>query len=141
MITQIVEVVETTADTMTVKPQQQGCQSCSTGSCGVSNIARLFGNRQHQLRVINTSNFKAGELAELCLDESIFMRSVVLQYLLPLVSMILSVMLVSFVTSSLVIQLIVAIFGMAIGVYLARYLIKQNEHRLEGRHLQVRRIS
>ena len=141
MITQIVEVVETHAGLMTVKPQQEGCQSCSSGSCGVSNIARLFANRRQHLRVSNDGGFKVGELAELSLDESVFMRSVILQYLLPLVSMILFVMLVSFVTHSLVIQSIVAISGMVAGVYIARYLIRQNEHRLDSRHLRVRRLS
>ena len=141
MISQIVEVVEAHSGYMVIRPLEQGCQGCSSEGCGVSNLSRLFGKRDYSLKVANNENFQAGETAELLLDESLFVRSVGLQYLLPLISMILCVMLTSFLTAELVIQSVAAILGLWTGVLISRYLIRWSENQVGNEHLQVRRVS
>jgi positive regulator of sigma E activity len=141
LISQIVEVVETNAGSMVIKPVEQGCQTCSSGGCGVSNLSQLFGKRDYSLKVANTGDFRAGDTAELLLDESLFVRSVSLQYLLPLVSMISFVMLTSFITSELVVQSVAALVGLVIGVFISRFLIRLSEDQVGNAHLHVRRIS
>ena len=141
MISQIVDVVEADHEVMTVKPQQQGCGSCSSGACGVSNLSRLFGKREYLLKLANHHNFRIGDTAELLLDESLFIRSVTLQYLLPLMSMIVMVLLVSFVSSMLAIHIIAAVAGLSLGVYLSRHFVRWNENQVGSEHLQVRRVS
>ena len=141
MISQIVEVVETNAGSMVIKPVEQGCQTCSSGGCGVSNLSQLFGKRDYSLKVANTGDFRAGDTAELLLDESLFVRSVSLQYLLVLVCMISFVMLTSFITSELVVQSVAALVGLVIGVFISRFLIRLSEDQVGNAHLHVRRIS
>lgn len=138
MISQIVEIVESTPDYLVVKPQKTGCQSCSSGSCGVTNFANLFGKQSHSLKISNTGEFQVGDIAELLLDEAIFMRSVFVQYLLPLFGMFLFVLAATFVSSGLVIQLLGAILGLVAGVLASKYLIRWYESRLDDEHLQIR---
>jgi positive regulator of sigma E activity len=140
LISQIVEVVETSAGSMVIKPVEQGCQACSSGGCGVSNLSQLFGKRNYSLKVANTGNFQAGDTAELLLDESLFVRSVSLQYLLPLVCMISFVMLISFITPGIVVQSFAALAGLGIGVFISRFLIRLSEDQVGNAHLHVRRI-
>ena len=88
MISQTVEVTGTEPGYLVVKPLQQGCDSCSTGSCGVANIAQLLGSKSRHLKISDEDGqYKVGDLAELQLDETIFVRSVIVQYLLPLFAM------------------------------------------------------
>ena len=140
MISQIVEVVETSAGLMVIKPVEQGCQACSSGGCGVSNLSQLFGKRDYSLKVANTGDFQAGDTAELLLDESLFVRSVSLQYLLPLVCMICLVMLTAFITPELVLQSFAALVGLGVGVFISRFLIRLSEDQVGNSHLHVRRI-
>jgi positive regulator of sigma E activity len=141
LISQIVEVVDTSSGYMIIKPVEQGCHSCSSEGCGVSNLSRLFGKRDYSLRVSNTDNFRTGDTAELLLNESVFLRSVSLQYLLPLICMILFVMLASWLTLELWLQSITAVLGLGAGVLVSRHLIKLSESRIDNEHMQVRRIS
>jgi len=134
----MVEVVESAPDYLVVKPQQSGCQSCSSGSCGVSNFASLLGKRSHLLKIANTGEFQVGEIAELLLDESIFMRSVILQYLFPLICMFLFVLLSTLISPALAIQLSGAIVGLVVGVSVSRVVIRWYEYRLDDEHLRIR---
>jgi len=138
LISQIVEVVEATPDYLVIKPQKAGCQSCSSGSCGVTNFANLLGKRSHLLKLSNSGEFQVGDIAELLLDESIFMRSVLAQYLLPLFGMFLFVFVATFVSSGLVIHVLGAISGLVVGVLASRYLVRWYETRLDDDHLQIR---
>lgn len=138
MISQTVEIVESTSDYLVVKPQKTGCDACSAASCGVTNFANLLGKRSHTLKISNTGEFQVGDIAELLLDESIFMRSVFVQYLLPLFGMFLFVLMASFVSSGLVIQGLGAILGLIVGVLTSRVLIRWYESHLGGEHLQIR---
>jgi positive regulator of sigma E activity len=141
VISQIVEVVESSSGYMVIKPVEEGCHSCSSEGCGVSNLSRLFGKRDYSLRVANIDNFKAGDTAELLLNESVFLRSVSLQYILPLISMIFSVILATWLTSELVLQSVAAGLGLYAGVLISRHLIRLSEDQVGSKHLQVRRIS
>ena len=141
MISQTVEVTGSEPGYLVVKPLQQGCDSCSTGACGVTNIARLLGSQSHHLRIVDDGKYNVGDTAELLLDETIFVRSVIVQYLLPLFAMILMVFVASALSQLLVFQLIAAILGLAGGVFVSRYLIRWYEYRLDTRHLRLRPLS
>jgi positive regulator of sigma E activity len=91
--------------------------------------------------VENKHNFQAGDTAELLLDESVFMRAVSLQYVLPLISMMVCVMLATWLSVQLPIQAIAAIVGLWLGIVVARQWIKMSENQVGSEHLQVRRVS
>jgi len=142
LISQTVEVAQAEPDYLVVKPLHSGCQSCSSGSCGVANLAQLFGKQSHLLRVtIHSDKFQVGDIAELLLDESLFIRSVIVQYLLPLLSMFVLVLATTFVSQHLAIQLVGAISGLAIGIIISRYAIRWYEYRLDGEHLRIRPLQ
>jgi positive regulator of sigma E activity len=66
------------------------------------------------------------------------MRSVSVQYLLPLFGMFLFVLAATFVSSGLVIQLLGAISGLVVGVLASKYLIRWYESSLDDEHLRIR---
>lgn len=127
-------------DYLVLKPQETGCQSCSSESCGVSNIAHLFGKRSHLLKIPNPGEFQVGDIAELLLDEALFTRSVILQYLFPLFSMFLFVFISTFISSLLVFQLLGATLGMVVGIFTSKYLIQWYEYRVDSKHLKIRAL-
>lgn len=141
MISQMVEIVETRAEYMVIKPLAQGCHSCSSEGCGVSNLSRLFGKRDYSLKVMNSDNFQAGDTAELLLDESVFMRAVSFQYLMPLISMIVCVTVATWLSTQLLMQILSAVLGLWLGIVAARRWIKMSENQVDSEHLQVRRVS
>jgi len=142
LISQMVEIAQAGPEHLLVKPVQSGCHSCSSGTCGATNLAQLFGKQSHLLKVTRRSDqFKAGDIAELLLDESIFIRSVMVQYLLPLVSMFILVLIASLISQHLVFQVIAAIFGLAIGVFVSRYVIRWYEYRLDDEHLRIQPLQ
>ena len=136
----MVQVVETDAGYMVIKPVEEGCHSCSSQGCGVSNLSRLFGKRDYSLKVENTGNFQPGDTAELLLDESVFMRAVSLQYVLPLLSMIACVTLATWLSAELLMQSVAAIVGLWLGIAVARHWIKLSENQVASEHLRVRRV-
>lgn len=142
MITQTVKIVQAEAGYLLVQPLQNGCSSCSSGSCGVTNIAQLFGKPSRSFKItVSDGEFEAGNIIELLLDESLFMRLVIAQYLLPLVSMFVLVLAVSFFSQHLVIQLFATISGLLIGVVVSRYVMHFYEDRLGDGLLRIRSLS
>lgn len=142
MISQTVEIAQAGPGHLLVKPVQSGCHSCSSGSCGATNLAQLFGKQSHLLRVTaQDEQFKVGDVAELLLDESIFIRSVMVQYLLPLMTMLGVALLASIFSQHLVIEVIAAISGLVIGVVISKYVIHQYEYRLDDKHLRIQPLS
>ena len=142
MITQMVKVVQAESGYLLVRPLQNGCSSCSSGSCGVTNFAQLFGRSSRSFKVtVSDGKFEAGDIIELLLDESLFMRLVTVQYLLPLVSMFVLVLAVSFFSQHLVIQLFATISGLLIGMIISRYLMHFYEYRLGNGSLRVKSLQ
>jgi len=141
LISQTVEIIESTSDHLVIRPLKTGCDSCSSVSCGAINFANLLGKRSHTLKIPNTGEFQVGDLAELLLDESIFMRSVFIQYLLPLLSMFLFLLLATYISSGLVIHVIGTILGLIVGVITSRYLIQWHESGLDAEHLRLRPLA
>ena len=107
----------------------------------MSNIAQLFGKRSHLLKIPNTGEFQVGDMAELLLDEALFTRSVILQYLFPLFCMFLFVFISTFISSLLVFQLLAATLGMVAGIVVSKYLIQWYEYRVDSEHLKIRALS
>lgn len=127
------------ADYLLVTPVQSGCQSCSSGSCGVANIANLFGTRTRTLKVKNHAyNYHVGDQVELLLDEKLFMKSVLIQYLLPLMGMFVFAIVAGLITQLLVLQFVVALLGLVAGIFISRKLINLYEYRVDDNHLKIR---
>ena len=139
MISQTVEVRQANADYLLVSPVQSGCQSCSSGSCGVANIANLFGSRPRTLKVKNHAyNYRVGDHVELLLDEKLFMKSVLIQYLLPLLGMFCFALVGGLMTQHLVFQFVLAVLGLVAGIFISRKLINHYEYRVDDIHLKIR---
>ena len=142
MISQTVEVRQANADYLLVSPVQSGCQSCSSGSCGVANIANLFGTRPRTLKVRNHAyNYRVGDRVELLLDEKLFMKSVLIQYLLPLMVMFCFAIVAALLTQQLIFQSIVALLGLVAGIFISRKLINLYEYRVDDNHLKIRSLA
>jgi positive regulator of sigma E activity len=142
LISQTVEVTEVNSEYLLLKPVREGCQSCASGSCGVSNIAQLFGNQSRTLKIENHHHlYHVGDVVELLLDEKLFMKSVSMQYLLPLLAMFCFAVVAGLVSQHLVFQLIASVLGLVTGIVISRVVIRWYEYRVDGDHLQIRPLA
>jgi sigma-E factor negative regulatory protein RseC len=68
-----------------------GCQSCaSSGSCGTSLLAPLFGSKKRLLVAENTINARPGDEITIGLNRTALVVASLMVYLLPLVVLILA---------------------------------------------------
>lgn len=142
MVSQMVEIAATAPRHVMVKPLPGGCHSCSSTACGVAGIARLFSVRAHLLKVAGDGHrYRVGDVAELRFDEKLLVISAVLQYLLPLFSMLILLVVADFFALRLAGQVVVAAFGLAAGVIIARLIVRWREYRPGARHLHIRPLS
>lgn len=144
MLSQNATVVDVSPDHLELQPVQAGCNSCSTGKsggCGVANLSALFGQRESTLKLSNPGGYHQHDEVELLLDESVFMRTVLLQYLLPLITMLLLVVLSNTLFNMLLPDILAAIAGLVVGVQLARFWIKRLHDRLSPENFCIRNLS
>lgn len=108
----------------------------------MANIANLFGTRTRTLKVRNHAyNYRVGDQVELLLDEKLFMKSVLIQYLLPLLGMFLFAVVAGLMTQQPVLQLLVALVGLAAGIVISRKLIHLYEYCVDDNHLKIRSLA
>jgi len=139
VIEQKVIVTQVTDDYLVLDPVPAGCSSCDQGSCGVANISSLFGKRSRAMRIANPGGFGLNEEAELLMNESFFIKTVLIQYFLPLIATLLAILIAGLVTPMFVIQLAFTIAGLTFGVLVSRYLIRRMETRLSSRAIRIRK--
>lgn len=72
-----------------VKTQRQSsCGQCGASKgCGTASLAQVLGQKYNEIRVINHLNAKVGDHVVIGLEEQALVRSSLLLYLLPLLTM------------------------------------------------------
>lgn len=143
MLSQNATVLKVTNDYLEVMPSSSGCHACGTNTksgCGVSNFSALFNNPVSTLKVSNPGGFKNNDQVELLMSESVFLRGVLFQYLLPLIIMLLSVLCADLLGAGVVASLTAAMAGLIGGIGFARHLINHklvltSPHNITIRHL------
>jgi len=69
--------------------RRSGCGQCAGGdSCGVSSVARLFGEKRMRLRLRDTLGVHAGDAVVIGLSESGLVKAAAAAYLMPLAALI-----------------------------------------------------
>ena len=120
-----------------LRPVASGCHGCSSSSCGVNAFAGLLGKRERLLKIANPGGYQLGQVVEVLFHERLFVRLVLLQYLLPLISMIVVAVIGGILSNHPYIQIVATVIGLLIGVLLARKLISAMEQRLSGQLVQL----
>lgn len=141
MIEQKVIVTEVTDDYLVLDPVAAGCNSCQQGSCGVASLASLFGKRSRSLRIVNPGGFSLHEELELLIDEALFLRTVFVQYLLPLAVVFIVIFMAEIFNQSIGIQVMIGSLGLFGGIFLSRFLIRWMETHLFEGMFRIRKLE
>jgi sigma-E factor negative regulatory protein RseC len=82
-------VVEVSDHYAWVKTQRQSsCGQCGASKgCGTASLAQVLGQKYNEIRVVNHLNVKVGDQVVIGLEEQALVRSSLLLYLLPLLTM------------------------------------------------------
>lgn len=141
MIVQKVIITDVSGESLLLNPVSSGCNSCKSGHCGAASLATLFGKKNHDLRISDPGGFILGEEAELLLDESFFLKTVAIQYLLPLTTVLIAVVLADIFSDNLPLQVLSALSGLVGGVVLSRYYINRITLFSPGEIFRIRKIT
>ncbi|TNF96093.1 MAG: hypothetical protein EP297_10720 [Gammaproteobacteria bacterium] len=141
MIEQTAIIIEATPSHLILKPRQSGCDSCSQEGCGVSNLSAIFGKRERLLKIGNPGGFERGQQVDVLINEKTFVRLVLLQYLLPLISMIIVAAIGASISSMLVVQTIFAAIGLIGGMMISRQYNERARSNTGPDTIQIRPSS
>ncbi len=144
MLSQNAIITSSTDDYLELKFIESGCHSCGVvGSrgCGIAHLSALFGHKEKVLRFTNPGGYQANDQVEILLSETIFLRSILVQYLLPLISMVLFIAAFDMLYGQLTLSLLAAMAGLYSGVQLAMYLIKHIQRQFSARDLCIRNLD
>lgn len=140
MLSQSAIITSSTADYLELKPVESGCHSCD-GGCGAVHLSALFGHKEKKLRFTNPGDYQVGDRVEVLLNEAGFVRSVLAQYLLPLINMVLFVATFDLLYNQPVLNMLAAVVGLYLGVRLAAYLVKRIQRQFSAQDLCIRSLS
>jgi positive regulator of sigma E activity len=138
MIEQSATIIEATPHHLLLRPEQGGCHSCSQQGCGVSNLSALFGKRERLLKINNPGGFIKGQQVDVLLKESTYIRLVLLQYLLPLIAMIIVAAIAASISSMLLFQAFSVVVGLVAGMMISRHYLQKTRSRLGPDFIQIR---
>lgn len=144
MLSQQATIVETAEDYLLLEPEQAGCNACDTGKnggCGVTNLSAFFQQRSRQLKVSNPGNFYHGQQVEILLAERLFLLMLAIQYLLPLLTMLLFAVAIGLFSDVIISQLIAVVLGLFAGVRLSRWLTDSLGRYIGPETLAIRPVS
>ncbi len=124
-------MIEQSAIILTLEPQvnqqslatievvrKTACGLCGkTRGCGNAIWGKMFGHKMTSFKVQNTINAKVGQCVIVGIDERAVMKSAVLLYIVPLVTMIISSILVSQINASDFAAIIGAVIGLLVGFF------------------------
>jgi len=132
VIEQEVIVKEATDEYLILSPLVSGCSGCHEEGCGVSSLANLFGRRERLLCVNNPGCYQAGEVLVLHTDSILFIKGVLLQYLLPLFTAMSALIVAGLLGFHVPAQAALWVFGLGLGIIISRRLILSLESRTGG---------
>lgn len=109
-----VEVIETT-----------GCSACSLNQgCGVGSLSRLFGQRQQAIRLPSDKSFAVGQSLILQFHENALIWGAALQYLLPIVLMLLVAASLTLANQPEAMIATISILALLFGLWSSRWLAR-----------------
>lgn len=123
-VTQEAEVISQLSKGLTkVKPcAAKGCGSCSlAGGCGQGVLSRWFASRAPNLSLQTSLQLQPGDRVLVGLEASQLNRAALLQFILPLLTLLLAAMLAEFLGITSGFKLLgIALLGLTSGLFLAR---------------------
>ena len=112
-----------------------------SGGCGVANLSIFGRHKEKILRSTNPGGYREGDLVEILLSEAIFIRSILIQYLLPLISMALFTAIFHLLYDQIMLDISAAIAGLYSGIQLAGYLIKRIQQQFSTGDFCIRNLD
>ncbi len=107
--------------------RKSACAHCSARlGCGVSELIRFFDRRTNRIRVPNSVNASLGNEVTLAISETALIKGAIMLYLLPLLSMLISAVVLNFMVNSEELTVIAALCGFFAGLAVVRYLVLRN---------------
>lgn len=103
MIEQNANVIRVEGEIAWLQVQREStCGSCGVRKgCGTNTFSKVLGNRFSEIKALNKLDLKPGDNVTIALHESTLLKSALLMYMLPLVTMFLSAILGSWATQIL----------------------------------------
>ena len=149
MIEEQGQVIRTEGQFAWVRTQRKStCGQCAAQKgCGTNVFSKVLGNKLVEFKAINKTNAMAGDQVILGLHESVLLKSAVLMYVLPLVSMFVFALLSSFIGEALGVTVsqgwisIFAVFGLLAGFVWVRYFMRNHQTDEKYHPTILRRVT
>jgi len=148
MIIETAVVKSITGDQLTVQCESHSaCNHChASAECGTGTIAKAFPQRSHQFVVTGTAQVSVGDKIEVGLREKNIITSAMLVYLLPLFTMLTSIVLAQLLTTFLQydneLSVILSAFtGVFLGFKLTKVFSANYEQRFDFKPKMVGVVS
>lgn len=148
MIIETAVVKSITGDQLTVQCESHSaCNHCHTSAeCGTGTIAKAFPQRSHQFVVTGTAQVSVGDKIEVGLREKNIITSAMLVYLLPLFTMLTSIVLAQLLTTFLqydneLFVILSAFTGVFLGFKLTKVFSANYEQRFDFKPKMVGVLS
>ncbi len=103
------------------------CAHCSARQgCGVSVLSNLIGRRSNRIRVPNSMNASLGDEVILGVRETALLKSTLMLYLLPLLSMLSFALAINAMLNNEALAVLAAGWGLFVGLAVVRYFAARN---------------
>ncbi len=109
------------------------CGLCGqTQGCGIGLWGKIFSHKKNNIFLVNHINAKAGDKVILSIEENYLLRTSLLLYGIPLISMFLGMVLLSSLSISLkdLYALFGGIAGFILGIFIVKLITKRQHDRL-----------
>jgi sigma-E factor negative regulatory protein RseC len=123
-------------------PRRSSCSSCaSSGGCGVSTLAKLFGAGMTQVEVIDSLGLRAGDKVVVAIGDGALVQASMLAYLLPILAMAAAAALAARAGIGDMGSALAAAVGLTIGLLLAARITRASRLRAAFQPTLIRRIA
>lgn len=149
MVEEQATVVDREGDFVWVQTQRQSsCGHCSVkNGCGTQLLSKVLGNKTTHIRCVNKDNLKIGDRVIVGIEESALMSGSFLIYFLPLLTMILTGGLGTFLAKNYwpgavdLWSILTSISGLFLGLVITKLMIRQNKKNTPYEPVILKKLS
>ena len=121
MLEEVGTVVEAGPESILIEIQSRSaCSHCTTDSCTTSVVSKLFGVKRNRFYIDNSLGANKGDRVVVGIRDDLLVKASLLAYLLPLIVMLVCAALAGALGAGEGWQSLVAMGGLALGLYLVR---------------------
>lgn len=114
-------VVRTSGENLWIETQaKSSCSSCGATSCSSSVLSGIFKTKANTLVLKNTLDAQVGDTVSVGIDDAVLVRSALLGYLWPLLSMIALAVCANSLGFGEIVQFLAALIGLFLGLKFAK---------------------